>query len=50
MLWATDSSPDTFRIRIWYENGSGEQTVYDNGFSTAEEQQIGGGSIIVHVK
>jgi hypothetical protein len=33
-----------------YENGSGEQTVHDNGFSTSEEQQIGGDSILVHVR
>ncbi len=44
MIWAHDS-PDTFRIRIWYENG-GENVVYDNGFN----QPIGGGSIVVHTK
>lgn len=41
MLWATDGSPDTFRIKIW----SGEDTVvYDNGV----EQAIAQGSIVVH--
>ncbi len=44
MIWATDSSPDTFRIRIWSEDAAGNETdVYDNGF-----QEIGGGSIRVH--
>ena len=29
MLWATDGSPDTFRIKIW--NGADESSVvYDN--------------------
>ncbi|HEX6384299.1 MAG TPA: PKD domain-containing protein, partial [Anaerolineae bacterium] len=31
MLWATDGAPDTFRIRIWWEDGGGEHDVYDNG-------------------
>jgi hypothetical protein len=31
MLWAGDGSPDTIRIRIWWEDGSGEHDVYDNG-------------------
>jgi len=44
MLWAGDGL-DTFRIRIWEENG-GEIVVYDNGFN----QPIGGGSIVVHTK
>lgn len=43
MIWARDNYPDTFRIKIWYENG-GEILVYDNGFN----QAIGGGSIVVH--
>jgi hypothetical protein len=43
MLWAEDGDPDTFRIKIWYENGS-EVVVYDNDF----DQAIDGGSIIVH--
>jgi PKD repeat protein len=46
MLWATDGSPDTFRIRIWWEDASGEHDVYDNGV----DQAIGGGSIVVHTK
>jgi hypothetical protein len=42
MLWATDGSPDTFRIKIW--DAVTEVVVYDNG----TEQAIGGGSIVVH--
>jgi len=42
-LWATDGSPDTFRIRIWWEDAT-EHVVYDNGFS----QPIGSGSIVIH--
>jgi len=51
MLWATDGSNDTVRIRIWRETGSSEEVAYDNmgtgagGFSTTP---IGGGSIVVH--
>ena len=45
IVWARDDSPDTFRIRIWYED-SGEVLVYDNGF----DQAIGGGSIVIHTK
>jgi hypothetical protein len=45
MLWAGDSEPDTFRIRIWTEDAAGMETdVYDNGSA----QAIGGGSIVVH--
>jgi PKD repeat protein len=44
MLTAEDGKPDTFRIKIWYEDGSGEHIVYDNG----SQQAIGGGSIVVH--
>ena len=46
MLWAQDLDPtgdDTFRIKIWYEDG-GEVVVYDNG----TDQALGGGSIIIH--
>jgi len=46
MLWATDGVPDTFRIKIWWEDGADEHVVYDNGF----DQDIGGGSIVVHTK
>ena len=47
MLWAGDSEPDTFRIKIWEEDEEGVETViYDNGF----DQPIGGGSIVVHSK
>ncbi len=44
MIWAKDGTPDTFRIKIWWEDATGEQVVYDNGV----EQAIGGGSIVVH--
>ncbi len=40
-IWATDGSPDTFRIKI--TDGSGS-TVYDNGHG----EPLGGGSIVVH--
>ena len=45
MIWARDGSPDTFRIKIWYEDGE-EVLVYDNGM----DQSIGGGQIIVHTR
>jgi len=44
MLWAGDSSPDTFRIRIWWEDETGERDVYDNGTA----QAVGAGNIVVH--
>ena len=43
MIWAGDS-PDTFRIKIWWEDGEIENVVYDNGM----DQEIGGGSIVIH--
>jgi hypothetical protein len=46
MIWATDGSPDTLRIRVWYEDASGEIDVYDNDV----EQPIGAGNIVVHTK
>jgi uncharacterized repeat protein (TIGR01451 family) len=50
MLWATDGAtsggPDTFRIRIWWDDAAGEHDVYDNCI----DQAIGGGSIVVHTK
>jgi hypothetical protein len=50
MLWATDGAtsggPDTFRIRIWWEDATGEHDIYDNGVA----QALGGGSIVVHTK
>ena len=45
MIWAGDD-PDTFRIKIWWEDGNTENVVYDNGM----DQDIGRGSIVVHVK
>jgi hypothetical protein len=44
ILWAGDGSPDTLRIRIWWEDAAGEHDVYDN----AVAQAIGGGNIVVH--
>jgi hypothetical protein len=44
MLWAGDGSPDTFRMRIWWEDAAGEHDVYDNGVA----QAIGAGNIVVH--
>jgi hypothetical protein len=43
MIWAGDRDPDTFRIRIWYEEEE-EVVVYDNGM----DQPIEGGQIIIH--
>lgn len=45
MLWASDGSPDTFRIQIWWEDAAGEHYVYDNGL----DQTLGGGNIVVHI-
>jgi hypothetical protein len=44
MIWAGDGTPDTFRIRIWWEADGVETDVYDNGFN----QPIGAGNIVVH--
>jgi len=44
MLWAGDGAPDTFHIRIWWEDSAGEQDVYDNGTA----QAIGAGNVVVH--
>ena len=46
MLWARDGAPDTFRIKIWWEEGEIEHVVYDNGF----DQEIDGGSIVIHTQ
>ena len=51
MLWAGDGSPDTFRIKIWFEDGGVETVVYDNGFDGSGNeagQPIGAGNIVVH--
>ncbi|MCH7625762.1 MAG: hypothetical protein IIC83_07545, partial [Chloroflexi bacterium] len=45
LIWAGDSEPDTFRIKIWSENSGVETVIYDNG----SNQAIGGGQIIIHV-
>ncbi|MGH2537531.1 MAG: PKD domain-containing protein, partial [Candidatus Promineifilaceae bacterium] len=44
MVWATDDAPDTFRIKIWWEEGGVENVIYDNG----AHQPIAGGQILVH--
>jgi hypothetical protein len=53
MLWAGDVGntnsveEDTFRIRIWYEDDSGNEVdVYDNGV----DQPIENGSIVIHTE
>ena len=44
-LWPAPSSPDTFRIKIWWEGvGGAENVVYDNGV----DQKIAGGTIAVY--
>jgi hypothetical protein len=45
-LWAADGDPDTFRIRIWWEDGETEVAVYSNGM----DQAIGGGNTVVGTK
>jgi hypothetical protein len=45
MIRATDGAPDTFHIKIWYEDENDEEEViYENPVG----QPIGGGSIVVH--
>lgn len=44
MLWATDGTPDTFRIKIFRKVGDVEEVIFDNGTS----QAIAGGSIQIH--
>ena len=50
MIWAGDGDhadpeeDDTFRIKIWHEDGGDEVVVYDNGV----DQPIGGGQIKIH--
>jgi hypothetical protein len=46
LLWAGDDEPDTFRIKIWWDDGETETVVYDNGM----DQAIGGGSVVIHIK
>ena len=52
MLWAGDSDPDTFRIKIWSEDEFAVETViYDNGFEGSDYetgQPLNGGNIIIH--
>lgn len=45
LIWAGDGESDTFRIKIWEEDGFGNETViYDNGFA----QEIARGIIYIH--
>jgi hypothetical protein len=44
MLWAGDDRPDTFRIKIWWEDNGAEVVIFDNGFG----QELNGGSIVIH--
>ena len=47
MIWVSDGDPDTFRIKIWEDDGfGGEIVLYDTG----SEQPLGGGSIVIHAK
>jgi len=46
MIWATDGTSDTIRIRIWQQVGSVELVIYDN----LVEQTLGGGKIVVHAR
>jgi hypothetical protein len=45
-IWARDATPDTFRIKIWYEVDDSEVVVYDNGM----DQEIEGGNIVIEIK
>ena len=47
MIYARDGSPDTFRIRIWWEDewSFTETDIYDNGL----RQPISSGNIVVHM-
>ena len=45
-LWVGDKEPDTFRIKIWWEEDETEHVIYDNSM----DEEIGGGSIVVHTK
>ena len=45
-LWAGDSIPDTFRIKIWQDVSGFPVIVYDHGAG----QELGGGSIVIHSK
>ncbi|MEA3225351.1 MAG: choice-of-anchor Q domain-containing protein, partial [Planctomycetota bacterium] len=49
MLWAGDG-PDTFRIRIWTEDGDIETDVYDNKVDDTTDLSIQGGNIVIHTK
>ncbi|MFC1976878.1 hypothetical protein ACFLWS_01215 [Chloroflexota bacterium] len=46
LLWPGDGGLDTCRTKIWWEDGSGEHVVCDNGV----DQAVGGGSIVIHAK
>jgi CSLREA domain-containing protein len=44
VVWTRDASPDTLRIRIWYEANGSTILIYDNGY----HQPINDGNIKVH--
>ena len=47
MIWVSDGDPDTFRIKIWQDDGlGGEIVLYDAGV----EQPLEGGAIVIHTK
>ncbi len=54
MVWAGDSDPDTFRIKIWDEDEitAAEIVIYDNllGAEDDSAQPIDGGSIVIHTR
>jgi hypothetical protein len=46
MLYAADGTPDTFHIKIWFEENGENNIIYDNG----TDQPIDGGNIIIQNK
>ena len=46
MIWASDTEPDTFRIKIWWEQNDTEMVIFDNGF----DQPISSGNITIHAR
>jgi hypothetical protein len=51
MVWAGDGVPDTFRIKIWYEEANTEILVFDSNDCDgckAQDTGISSGNIIIH--
>ena len=52
MITAIDSTPDSFRIKIW--NKANQEIVYDNKNGSSDTgndtTELGGGSIVIHTK